>query len=101
MQKIKTTSRCASDYVRKRKPFTNSNDQLYGEWVTPDTYAVFSYGPHWPLYICRKNVWFANSDKRSVTTTRHSSYAYPQKRTFGRSCQWMRDAVKNARKEQE
>lgn len=96
MRKVKTTNRYASEYVRKREPFTNSNGQLYGEWVTPDCYAVFSYGPHWPLYIWRNGVWFANRDKYSVTTTRHSSYAYPQRRTLGRSCLQMLNIIRRA-----
>lgn len=105
MKKIKTTNRYASDYVRNQKPFTNSNNQLYGEWVTPDTYAVFSYGPHWPLYIWRNGVWFenedrysVNGDRYSVTTSRHRTYAHPrgEYQTQKRSVQWMLDAIENA-----
>lgn len=98
MKKIKTTNRYASDYVRNLKPFTNSNNQLYGEWVTPDTYAVFSHGKHWPLYIWRNGVWFENEDTFSVTTSQHRSYAHPrgEYQTQKRSLQWMLDAIESA-----
>ena len=98
MKKIKTTNRYSSDYVRNRTPFTNSNGQLYGEWVTPDTYVAFSYGPHWPLFMWRNGVWFENEDTYSMTTSHHRSYAHPRcdHQTQKRSLRWMLDAIENA-----
>lgn len=97
MRKVKTTNQQASNYVRKWEPFTNSNNQLYGEWVTRGCYAVFSYGAHWPLYIWRNGVWFENEDKYSVTTTRHSTYAHPRTETKKRTCLQMLNIIRGAR----
>ena len=64
------------EYVQRKQPFHNSNKQLYGKWEG-DLYVVYSYGPHWPLYINWKGVWFKNKDKYSPTTNKHSSQANP------------------------
>lgn len=64
------------EYVQKLQLFHNSGSTLWSEW-RGDTYVVFSYGYHWPLYINWKGVWFENKDKYSRTTTKHSSQADP------------------------
>lgn len=64
------------EYVQRKQPFHNSNKQLYGKWEG-DLYVVYSYGPHWPLYINWKGVWFANTSKVSRTTTKHASQTRP------------------------
>lgn len=94
---IRTTNRGARDYVRNGVPFTNSNGQLYGKWVSPQLYVVYSYGPHWPLFIYCTDTrrWYANEDKASRTTNGHYGYAHPLPATppAKRSCSWMKQAV--------
>jgi len=64
--------------VRNREVFTNNNNTVYSE-DRGDMYVVYSYGPHFPMYIyhSKLGVWFANADKYSVTTSRHQSQANP------------------------
>lgn len=40
-------------------------------------YAVFSYGSHWPLHVFDGQTWYHNTEKRSVTTSRHFSQSNP------------------------
>ena len=79
-----TKSTCVSGwkcrtYVQQRKPFHNSNKQLYGKWVSSDRYVVYSYGPHWPLLVWDEATsrWYANYYKTSRTTTKHASQTHP------------------------
>ena len=93
---IKTTGQKARSYVQSGLSFTNSNGQLYGHWVTPTKYVVFSYGPHWPLFVwCTSTrTWYENEDRASVTTSKHRSLTHPLVPTELRSCQWMKDFLK-------
>ena len=76
--------RHARSYVQPKVPFRNSNGQLYAEWLdTPDgslaRYCVYSYGPHWPLfvYVPKVNTWFENKEKYGPTTSKHRSFTHP------------------------
>lgn len=73
------TNREVRKYVAKRLPFENNNKTLFGEWVTDDTYAVYSYGRHWPLFVWERTTerWYENEEKYSVTTTRHRTHTNP------------------------
>lgn len=87
--------RTCRPYVQAKKPFTNSNGQLYGKWETPDLYVVYSYGPHWPLFVYDHTLgaWYENGDRCSSTTSRHHSYANPYVNTWSGSCGWLRGLV--------
>jgi len=71
--------------VNPRTGLASSRDNLYGYWVRnpktnlSDRYLVFSYGPHWPLFIWIEDDqrWYGNSEKRSQTTTRHLRTCQP------------------------
>jgi len=68
-----------SDYVCDRKAFTNTNQTCWGEWKTPEMYVVYSYGTHFPIYVWDEHMgWLANTDKFSVTTSRHQNQAHPR-----------------------
>lgn len=69
-----TNRQCAA-YAKGLKPFKNGNKTLYGEWADANTYVVYSYGSHFPIYawVRQTNRWYANEDKYSVTTARHKS----------------------------
>ncbi len=61
--------------------FTENSGKLPDDPSTDDNlYIVYSYGWHFPMYIyCRQSdLWYGNSDKYSVTTTKHQSQARPQ-----------------------
>ena len=72
--------------VQTLETFDNSTGSLwstiYGD-SNSMRYVVFSYGPHWPLFVYdyRTHTWFENKDKYSVTTSRHRSVAHPNKKT--------------------
>ena len=66
---IRVANKDAALYVNNRDEFTGSN--TYGEQVTRDMYAVFSYGAHFPMYIYHFGEWFGNSDKYSPSTSKH------------------------------
>ena len=75
-------------YVQSKTAFKNSNGQLYAEWKdTPDgslaRYCVYSYGPHWPLfvYVPKVNTWFENKEKYGPTTSKHRSFTHPHCQT--------------------
>lgn len=73
-------------YVQRKEPFQNSNSQLYAEWLGLDgrenseaRYCVYSYGPHWPLfiYVPKVGTWFENKEKCSTTTSKHRTFTHP------------------------
>lgn len=78
---MKIANRDAREWVLKQRPFQGSN--MFAEFSGPDPkgYVVYSYGKHFPMYICLHlggyDVWFANEDKYSRSTTRHQSQARP------------------------
>jgi hypothetical protein len=43
-------------------------------------YVVYSYGRHWPLFVWDEvtQTWFHNTDKYSVTTSKHYTKACPR-----------------------
>ena len=92
---VKTTNRDCRRYVRNCVAFDNSNGQLYARRTAYGLYVVYSYGPHWPLFIyCPETEqWFENEDKYSMTTSHHRSYAHPHEPTILRSATWMREAA--------
>lgn len=73
------TNRCRP-YVQTQRGF-QCHGSLYGraEMAHDGTpmYVVYSYGPHWPLFVCHDGTWYENEDRRSVTTSKHRSMAHP------------------------
>lgn len=85
---MKIANKNAREYVQKQHPFEGSN--LFAELFCSNPkdaiegqsgYVVYSYGKHFPIYISLHlgghDVWFANKDKYSISTTRHQSQARP------------------------
>lgn len=60
--------------VQQRKPFRGNN--TFGICMD-NRYVVYSYGAHWPMFVYDDGRWFANSDKYSLTTTKHYSQLHP------------------------
>ena len=70
----------AQEYVNRAEPFQGSN--LFGEYDDSDEgsntpYVVYSYGYHFPMFIYLNNIWYENSDKYSVSTSKHQSQSHP------------------------
>lgn len=55
-------------------------------------YVVYSYGPHWPLFIHDRNTqrWYENEDRYGRTTSKHRSQCHPHVPTSLRPVEWMR-----------
>ena len=61
--------------VQNLESFQGSN--LYGQRGGGDFYVVYSYGEHWPLFVHKNGTWYENSEKYSVTTSKHRSQSHP------------------------
>ena len=73
-------NKIARAFVQKAEPFQGSN--LFGEYDDSDEgsntpYVVYSYGYHFPMFIYLNNIWYENSDKYSVSTSKQQSQARP------------------------
>lgn len=91
--------RLSRHYVQRREAFKNSNGQLYAEWHGLDgrenseaRYCVYSYGPHWPLFIYVPHVstWFENKEKYGTTTSKHRTFTHPHCDTVALSHEQMK-----------
>lgn len=85
---MKIANHEARFFVQRQHPFQGSN--LYGTyWCSNPSsihpgdngYVVYSYGTHWPLFVCvhlnGKDVWFENEERHSRTTSKHRSQTHP------------------------
>jgi hypothetical protein len=75
----KISNRDVRLYVNRREEFETHNGTILTSMNSKGQYVVYSYGPHFPMYIHDEetNQWFGNSDKYSSTTSRHQSHARP------------------------
>ena len=83
MSKPKIANHQARDYTSAKREFKANN--LFAEWTADgERYVVYSYGPHWPLYIYDSTTdqWYANFSHFGRTTTRHKSQACPSDLTM-------------------
>ena len=72
---MRVSNKNARSLVVSRRDFTGSN--IFGETNGRGVYAVYSYGYHFPLYANINGQWYGNSDKYSVSTSRHYSQCNP------------------------
>jgi hypothetical protein len=83
---MKINNKNAREFVVKQHPFKGHN-MIAEVFDTKDStegqtgYVVYSYGRHFPIYICLhlggRDIWFANKNTYSRSTTRHQSQARP------------------------
>ena len=89
--------------VQERVEFKNTNGTLFGRWETPFLYVVYSYGEHFPLFLWEGDftggAWAINTDKYSVTTSRHFSQAHPQCETVGSDTETLKKYILTAGRE--
>lgn len=69
---MNTTLKQAVKLIAQGTDFQGNN--LYAETID-NLYIVYSYGKHFPIavYNLDTNTWYINTDKFSVTTSRHQS----------------------------
>lgn len=72
----KTSNRNARKLIQGLIPFSANN--VFAENAGA-LYVVYSYGHHFPMYVFNRNSkeWIKNSDKYSVTTSKHQSQCNP------------------------
>ena len=68
--------------VQRREEFRNNNGTVYSERFSDEEssrYVVYSYGPHFPMYVYdyAYECWFGNKDRYSQTTSCHKSQCQP------------------------
>jgi hypothetical protein len=51
-------------------------NNIFSEWIN-GKYVVYSYGHHYPMFVYTNDKWYENSDRYSVTTSKHHSQARP------------------------
>lgn len=78
----KVSNAKASDCVTCREEFNGSN--TFGRWIG-GVYVAFSYGEHFPLFVWKDGEWFCNSDRYSVTTSKHRSQLHPNTATIDKT----------------
>lgn len=86
MKSKRINGRQSRPCVQRCEAFKNSNGQLYAEWRGGEgmgdpnkRYVVYSYGPHWPLfiYVPQVDTWFENKGKYGPTTSKHRTFTHP------------------------
>lgn len=78
---IKTSNGKCRTHVQNRDVFKANNifseysNALNGEAM----YTVYSYGYHFPMFVYHllTDTWFENSNRYSVSTSKHRSQAHP------------------------
>ena len=64
----------ARGFVQVRAPFVGSN--TFAE-VISGIYVVFSYGYHFPMFVCVNGTWYENADKFSSSTSKQQTQLHP------------------------
>lgn len=100
---LKLSNSNVRNAVQNCVEFKNTNGTLFGKWETPFLYVVYSYGEHFPLFLnhCSygANAWAVNTDKYSVTTSKHKTVANPQCEMVGSDTQEMKAYIRKAKAE--
>lgn len=86
----RVANKSCSSYVAGRQEFQGSH--LYGQ-LLGGMYIVYSYGPHFPLYVYKDGTWYRNTDRRSVSTSRHYGQANPGVPCEDRNTGELRDMI--------
>ena len=60
--------------VESRIAFKGSH--LFAEYQA-QVYVVYSYGYHFPIYAYKGGQWYRNTDRYSVSTSKHQSQSRP------------------------
>ena len=77
-QMRKLPNKSCREAVQKCLEFKGSN--TFATFIN-GKYAVFSYGLHFPLFVKTLEGWLENSDRYSVTTSKHKNQLHPQTET--------------------
>jgi uncharacterized protein YqhQ len=70
----KISNKTARGFVQVQAPFVGSN--TFAE-VISGIYVVFSYGHHFPMFVCVNGTWYENGDKFSPSTSKQQTQLHP------------------------
>ena len=78
---MRIANRKSYEYTTTQRPFIANN--LYAENINDRFYVVYSYGPHWPLWVYDRQVrvWYGHNSKYSQTTSKHKFQSKPSVET--------------------
>jgi hypothetical protein len=86
---MKIANRDARRYVQFRREF-DGNNLFARHRESDDMYVVYSYGPHWPLFIYVHGLWYENADRYGTTTSKHHTQCHPHADTVKLSVDQMK-----------
>ena len=99
---IKTSNQKCSEYVSKFVDFKANNvfseSIIYGVINKELCYAVYSYGHHFPLYVNKAGIWYENSDKYSVSTSKQQTQARPDTDTIKKTTSELKEIISDAKR---
>lgn len=84
---MRVSNNTASEQVNNKVNFDGSN--TYGR-NQGKKYVVYSYGKHFPIYVFKRGKWYGNSDKYSVSTSKHQTQLRPLRVDYWRDTQQMK-----------
>ena len=79
---MRVSNNTAREKVNNKVNFDGSN--TYGR-NEGKKYVVYSYGTHFPIYVFKRGKWYGNTDKYSVSTSKHQSQLQPLKVDYWRN----------------
>ena len=64
--------------IKRREMFQTNSGSVFPR-RTGSLYVVYSYGTHFPMWVYDGRIaqWFGNSDRYSVTTSKHQTQTRP------------------------
>ena len=74
---MKVPNTRARSLVENRQAFKGSNTFAEHRGVDLETYVVYSYGYHFPIFVYKSGHWYENQEKYSVTTSKQMSQLRP------------------------
>jgi hypothetical protein len=89
---MKTSNQKCRQYVQALQEFQGNN--LFSTHVN-NHFVVYSYGLHFPLFINSNGIWYENSDRYSVTTSKHRSQSHPLTYTITATTQELQAIINN------
>ena len=82
---MRVSNKNAREYVNKKVDFNGSNAFGRNHSMKKKKYVVYSYGYHFPIYVFKRGKWYGNSDKYSVSTSKHQSQLRPHNVDYWRN----------------
>lgn len=84
---MRVSNNTAREQVNNKVNFDGSN--TYGR-NEGKKYVVYSYGYHFPIYVYKRGKWYGNSQKYSVSTSKHQTQLRPLKVDYWRDTEQMK-----------